>query len=243
MPGGAVAVEAELPVLGYYGKVPTRGDFVQRGLPRSFLDPWDQWLQRSVAASREQLGEAWLDSYLTSPIWRFMLAGGICGDMVSVGVLMPSVDSVGRYFPMTIAGLLPVSQNLLAVAARGASWFAAVEEIAHSCLEQGFQLDSFEQRLAGLDVLPTCDGSPGGSHQALPEGLYSGLSWPLDGTALNQLFTTTYPEILDSLVRARLDSYSLWWTAGSDRVEPSMRICQGLPAGSDYARYLCDAVA
>ena len=32
---------------GFYGKTPRHGDFIKRRLPRSFVDPWDDWLQRA----------------------------------------------------------------------------------------------------------------------------------------------------------------------------------------------------
>ena len=88
---------------GFYGKLPARGDFVSRRLPRSFVEPWDAWLQQGFASSRDHLGDGWLEAYLTSPIWRFVLAPGVCGPAGVAGVVMPSVDSVGRYFPLTIA--------------------------------------------------------------------------------------------------------------------------------------------
>lgn len=93
--------------LGFYGKVATHGDFVSRRLPRSFLDPWDHWLQDCLRYSQEQLGADWLDVYLTSPVWRFALAPGVCGDGAWTGVLIPGVDRVGRYFPLTVAAPLP----------------------------------------------------------------------------------------------------------------------------------------
>jgi len=48
---------------GYYGKIPNKGDFITRHLPGSFVEPWDQWLQSSIAASKAQLGEQWLDCH------------------------------------------------------------------------------------------------------------------------------------------------------------------------------------
>jgi len=59
-------------VQGFFGKIPSLGDFVTRDLPREFLDAWDDWLQRSVAESKTALGDAWLNTYLNSPIWRFV---------------------------------------------------------------------------------------------------------------------------------------------------------------------------
>jgi type VI secretion system protein ImpM len=83
---------------GIYGKLPSNGDFVTRRLPATFLQPWDQWLQESTADSRDQLGRRWLEIYLTSPVWRFALSPGTTGQLPWAGVLMPSVDSVGRYW-------------------------------------------------------------------------------------------------------------------------------------------------
>ena len=81
---------------GFYGKVPVLGDFVTQRLPASFVKNWDTWLQNGLSASREELGDNWLDIYLTSPIWRFAMREGACGATAWAGILMPSVDRVGR---------------------------------------------------------------------------------------------------------------------------------------------------
>jgi len=107
------------PTPGFYGKVPGLGDFVSRRLPQAFIDPWDVWLQAAIASSRQQLGEQWLDIYLTSPLWRYALSPGSCGARGWAGVLMPSVDRVGRYFPLTIAVALAEIDYPYAVLARG----------------------------------------------------------------------------------------------------------------------------
>ena len=96
---------------GFFGKLPALGDFVERALPAEFVTPWDAWLQRAIAASRASLGEQWLDIYLTSPLWRFVLGAGPCGARAWAGVMMPSVDRVGRYFPLTVAAPLPAGPH------------------------------------------------------------------------------------------------------------------------------------
>src|ERR1043165_7880768 len=53
-------------IAGWYGKMPCLGDFASRRLTPDFITPWDAWLQRSIATSRQQLGEQWLEIYLTS---------------------------------------------------------------------------------------------------------------------------------------------------------------------------------
>ena len=82
---------------GFYGKVPALGDFVTRRLPREgFLDTWDAWLSEGMRQTKASMGEAWLPTYLTSPVWRFAVSSGVCGPVPWAGVLMPSVDRVGK---------------------------------------------------------------------------------------------------------------------------------------------------
>ena len=114
--GGNVSVSSERQIAGFYGKLPALGDFVGRRLGRDFVTPWDDWLQLSMAASRNQLGDAWLDTYLTSPLWRFVLSAGVCGEEARAGVLMPSVDRVGRNVPLALVTTLPAGVSLPAVA-------------------------------------------------------------------------------------------------------------------------------
>ncbi len=92
-------------VAGFYGKLPSRGDFVRVGLPRDFTEKWDAWMQTSIAGSRVLMGDDWLPRYLEAPIWRFLLPVGVCGTQAALGLVMPSVDKVGRYFPLAFAAL------------------------------------------------------------------------------------------------------------------------------------------
>ena len=93
--------------VGFFGKLPSHGDFLRRQVSDAFVGVWDGWLQECLAASRAELGDRWLDVYLTSPVWRFACAAGTCGPAPVVGVMVPSVDRVGRYFPLTLVAELP----------------------------------------------------------------------------------------------------------------------------------------
>lgn len=93
MPGAAVAGE-----FGFYGKIPALGDFVTRSLPREQVAIVDEWMQEGLFALRS-VSEHWLDSYLVAPVWQFMLPAGMWSAAPLCGLLMPSVDRVGRYFP------------------------------------------------------------------------------------------------------------------------------------------------
>lgn len=129
-------------IAGFYGKLPARGDFIRAGLPREFTDPWDEWLQAVIADSRSMMGPAWLPAYLESPIWRFALPPGMCGSLAVLGLMLPSVDKAGRYFPLTFAALRPDS---IAVSA-GEAWLQRCEAAGLSALEQ----DTTPQDIAAM---------------------------------------------------------------------------------------------
>jgi type VI secretion system protein ImpM len=118
--------------VGFYGKLPARGDFVRAGLPRDFIDPWDDWLQAVIAGSRSLMGDAWLPAFLEAPVWRFALPRGMCGAQAVLGLMLPSVDRAGRYFPLTFAALSP---NGIAEAS-GECWLDACEAAGRAALEQ-----------------------------------------------------------------------------------------------------------
>jgi type VI secretion system protein ImpM len=92
-------------IAGFYGKLPARGDFVRGALPRDFTDRWDAWLAAAIAGSREAMGDDWLPAFLEAPVWRFALPAGLCGERAALGLMLPSVDRAGRYFPLTFAAL------------------------------------------------------------------------------------------------------------------------------------------
>lgn len=86
---------------GWFGKLPGMGDFAHRRLPESFRSVWDAWLQRGLAGLRDRHAD-WTERYLEAPIWCFALGPRVAGARGWIGVLMPSVDGVGRYFPFTL---------------------------------------------------------------------------------------------------------------------------------------------
>ena len=149
-----------IPQTGFYGKLPCRGDFMQRRTPQGFVDVWDAWLQECLHESRRQLGERWLETYLTSPIWRFVLAEGICGESAYAGVMLPSVDRVGRYFPLTlISPLEPGSCLLEAACATGRAWFDAAEALALKALDAGdLDVQAFDAEVDALPGLGAAEG-------------------------------------------------------------------------------------
>jgi type VI secretion system protein ImpM len=137
------------PVVGFFGKLPARGDFVRVGLPRDFTDRWDEWLQSVLAGSRALMGEAWLPAFLEAPVWRFALPAGMCGERAVLGLMLPSVDRAGRYFPLTFAAL----HGGVRETAQGDAWLDRCEAIGRDALERDTPPQLISDAL-GLPDLP-----------------------------------------------------------------------------------------
>lgn len=98
-------------LVGFHGKLPCAGDFVQRRLPAGFVDRWDTGMQAALGGVAETLGEGWKDHFAAAPSWRFTLAAHVCGPLAWAGVVASSQDRVGRSFPLMLAAPVPRGQN------------------------------------------------------------------------------------------------------------------------------------
>lgn len=168
-------------VPGWYGKLPTLGDFASRRLDAGFIEPWDLWLGEGLAAQREQLGEAWLDAYLGSAVWRFVLMPGTMpGEaeaVVRAGVLMPSVDRVGRYFPLTIVTTLAQLPTSTGAVESLLGWLHRLEDVAVDALHEDWSIDELDAALESLPP-PTAEAALPAhlapAQQALAEAMAAG---------------------------------------------------------------------
>jgi len=134
---------------GFYGKLPSEGDFVTRRLPWEFTSAWDDWLQRGLQASRDALGAQWLEAYLSAPIWRFQLAPGVCGPAGWRGLFFASVDRVGRYFPLTLAFVDASAPAPASLSGEAEAWLA-LEDAALAGLEPTLPVADFDRLVEAL---------------------------------------------------------------------------------------------
>lgn len=215
---------------GFFGKIPSLGDFVTRDLPREFLDIWDEWLQRSVAESKVALGDAWLNTYLTSPIWRFVLLPGVCGEQGWAGIMTPSVDRVGRYFPLTFASSLGDGVHPFQVVETAVDWFASAESLALTVLhEDRVDVDTLQSSVQALNnTVILGDGNAGPTLE--------GGEWGLRLAGITD--RTVASTVCHELVRFQVGPYSIWWTPGSDDLESMGLVSPNLPSPQCFVRFL-----
>jgi type VI secretion system protein ImpM len=105
-------------------------------------------MQTLLLTGHDALGERWKECYLKTPIWRFALSAGLCGPQTVAGVVMPSVDRVGRYFPFCIIAQTDGSAVTAYLTLQPT--FAALEDVALTMLDDGASVPQLENMLATL---------------------------------------------------------------------------------------------
>lgn len=136
---------------GWHGKLPTVGDFATRRLDPNFVSVWDEWLSRGIDKLRTEDESRWLDAYLASPTWRFLFAPGFLPAPLQrqawAGIVMPSMDRVGRYYPLTIA--MPLAEPPADSPAQAAlwTWLHRIDDAAVDALQDDWSIEALEEEL------------------------------------------------------------------------------------------------
>lgn len=227
-------------ILGWYGKLPSLGDFASRRLDANFIEAWDAWLAQGLSDWQASAPESWLDRYLAGPSWRFLLMPGAlpgpCGDSAWAGVLMPSVDRVGRYFPLTLAqplALLPAdgvqAETLL-------GWLQQLDDLAVDALHEDWSIEQIETELQRI----------GDWHPAEPPHELPPAAFDLGKPMLELRPAAGVGPLLVGLAREQLleplRGKALWLSPDSQG-QPVLRLSTGLPQGGDFSDLLMGADA
>jgi type VI secretion system protein ImpM len=227
--------------VGLYGKLPSHGDFLRRRVSDAFVDAWDAWLREGLAASRAALGERWLNVYLTSPAWRFVCGPGACGPAAVLGVMAPSVDRVGRYFPLTLVSELPPYLSVVAAATETEAFFDAAERLVIETLAaEHVDFDRFDLSVVQLhDLLGAVSVPP--SVVIAPEGIAlfkePSHTWQVPIGSAVQL-ASVFEQLCSLQLSSVYNPLVLWWTEGSALVDPRCLITRGLPHPETFAALL-----
>lgn len=98
-----------------FGKLPSLGDFVSRGLDHATRDRLDAWLSGEMETARGRFGDGFEAGYDQAPAWNFVDrddAGNWTG-----GALCASQDRAGRRFPFVMATPAPDAAGAAALSA------------------------------------------------------------------------------------------------------------------------------
>lgn len=210
---------------GYFGKLPMRGDFIQRNISAEFVHTWDNWLQSVISASNHNLGHQWLNYYLVSPIWRYLIPQQ--GQTYQLGVMLPSVDKVGRYFPFTICTSITPETDASRIISKNRDWFDTAENIALQALDESINYDQLNQMINELHVQNNTPALVRGGRMSfrIPIDQLSSLNSALEESRQHQ---STDPEF----------NLSYWWNEGNNEVPGNLICCEGMPDDNIYTAML-----
>jgi type VI secretion system protein ImpM len=214
-----------------FGKLPSRRDFVAVNAPRPFLTVWENWVQAGLAASREQLGKDWQEAYLSAPIWRFWLGRDI-GGAETVGALMPSVDGVGRYFPLSVFASAPSGATIAPPTVDPMDeWFAAIETKMLEVLDTA----SLESPARFAETLPAPVTPKRAKPPPPPTHPVDGMAvWLAPGDSVTEIFLDLAQRDHDAVHAGR----SYFWTLGGPDYRSQVVASGGLPDAQAFAGLL-----
>lgn len=203
-------------------------------IPRAVLEPYENWLQAGLAMSRNDLGFGWEDTYLVAPIWRFWIGQSVLGHTCA-GAIMPSVDKVGRYFPLTImyvgsadeAGSKPMLTG-------HEGWYASVEAQLLNCLRDDVEVDPSDVLLS-LTIPAMTD------NERAVEVFSSGRGVSFSGQpsqSIEDFIASSREEHFNSAAGSR----SFWWSKGPEQGIPKLHVVDGLPDPHFFSQMLSGAL-
>ena len=182
-------------------------------------------MQASIATSKLQLGADWQQHYLTSPIWRFWLGSEICGNSV-IGAIMPSMDQVGRYFPLTVQACADTGEDVDPPETDAQeSWFEALEDFLLKTLEPELPFESVR------DALSTFAAPRMRSNERSGEA-------PIVMRVGSGGFSESFGTIRLAHTTRFCAGTSFWWTAGGVEYDPVAIACKGMPDPTLFTQML-----
>ncbi len=162
--------------IGFFGKLPSHGDFISDGLERDTITLLDGWIRSGLHACEQEFGAGWAKLFAASPPWRFIVEKGLWGPATYAGVMLPSRDRVGRSFPLLIVAQLHDFSAHPRTLYLDHTWFMAAEGLAETSLTRDFDIGHFTTSLKRMRLpRPESDEKPAGS----PESK-SALWWYID---------------------------------------------------------------
>lgn len=229
-------MQTEQNEFGYFGKLPTFGDFIHQLLPQDFANGFHEWLQQSMASARTALGDDFLTWYLNCPAWKFLVTPGVCGEQSITGLTIPSVDRVGRYFNFTLATVLPTGVNPASYVTSNPRGFQALETAALDILEADFAREELEVKVR--EVVRHFDSVPQAHCESEVNVDFSILS-----QEHAQSFSGHAAALLDCMLSRQMGDYSIWWTGREGQNRSRMLVCSGMPSAEAYLQLLTQGEA
>jgi type VI secretion system ImpM family protein len=170
-----------------FGKLPTHGDFVARGLSGPDRDAWDAWASAGFARARAVLGADFEVRHDTAPPVRFSFGPGPFGQGWRTGALAPSIDAAGRRFIIVLGGRTdhaPAAPSVDHIA-------AAAEDEIHRAFEEAADIDAMVA--SAQNIFQTLESEGGAEAQGrfwVPDSPFDLIASQPPADLMTQVLTT-----------------------------------------------------
>lgn len=190
------------PTIGWYGKLPSAGDFLQRRFPDVIRNQWANWFQVGLhnwqsAIERQEVSRPFAEA----PVWNFVVPPMLGSQMVQMGCLLPGGDSVGRQYPLCAQRSFNPRHWTKQQLAGAGEWYQQLGTTLLNAVRNGY---SAEQLDISLLALPELVGVPGELDADTEQGITSQVSE----------CTLSWKQAADSFTPQHYTSF--WWTNQTD---------------------------
>lgn len=216
---------------GFFGKLPSHGDILCRGLPDDTAGRLQSWLGEGLAPMGD-LADAERRSRMTlAPAWRFAASADLIAPEAVAGVMVASRDKAGETYPCL--ALATLGQAEAASAATCGRWSEHVEMLVRTAVLQGLDPDHLAEALQELGR-PAPEGEP---RPFEVHGINDGVRVDVEAT----------PTLAGNMVEAARRAaptdgpVSLWWRVVGP--SPCLYWVRGMPAGAVFDSLFAPATA
>ncbi|EXU74444.1 type VI secretion system-associated protein TagF [Erwinia mallotivora] len=194
---------SQTPAIGWYGKLPSAGDFLKRRFPETLWQQWTQWFQVGLLnwQKNEQEHPENEKQFSNAPVWNFVVPPMLGSQLVQMGCLLPARDNVGRQYP--VCALLTFSPqhwswSRLALAGE---WYQQLGRSLLHAVRNNYSAEQLDQML--LSIAPP----------VVPEQEVASDILDVIGHA-DRPVTLSWPQVADSFDPQQYSSF--WWTNQTD---------------------------
>lgn len=196
------------PRTAWFGKLPGLGDFVGRRMPHAFGSDWDHWLRSGLEQLRNEDPQNWEQRFVQSPLW-FFVTPALATGKPTCGVVAPSIDRVGRYYPITILAMADEVEGVFASDADLLLFFSAARAAVIDARRLPLSAEGMDSRLSDL-VWPFVEKA-----KPLQNSLISDLLADLNAASQfsNQAAGVTLPSLSWRDLVTKGSDTSVWWVS------------------------------
>lgn len=191
----------------WWGKLPSQGDFVGRRMPHALMLKWDSWLRDGIDFLRDDAGASWASRFVKSPIWYFACPASVLGT-AGVGVFGPSVDRIGRLFPLIVMATVE-GFDVAASDEEVLNYLTGLRQVLIDARRLPLSAQQVDEYLASL--APPIAEPTRSQDQALIHDLLSDLLPPATPSSCVSGLQIRWRECI-----TKTSQTSVWWTGSTD---------------------------